>query len=79
MIAVKLSFPKRGVRRRLGYGLHYRSACGRFVVYKSCECLGVELPVRWLAIAVTRAGQRIISRHRKRSAAERACQREANA
>lgn len=75
---MQLQFAKRGYRRREGGGLTYRSKCGRFAIYCSDQCGGVPLyPVRWLAIARGQHGESIISRHRKREAAELACEREA--
>lgn len=72
-----MEFVTRGHRRREGWGLRYASRDGRFAVYKSYQCDGIALPVRWLALQVTRTGEHLISRHRTRRAAERACQRKA--
>jgi hypothetical protein len=67
-----LEFPRRGYRRRKGHGLSYRSRCGRYEVYQSCMASGVAIPEQWLAIEVTT--KLIISRHRLRERAERACE-----
>lgn len=73
---MRLTFAKRGRRRKAGYGLYYRSACGRYDLYRSNQVAGVRLPERWLAIA-REPTPHLISRHRKRGPAMAACDRHA--
>lgn len=68
----------RGRRKRKDVGVTYPSRCGRYEIYKSDQLYGVAItPVRWLAIRLGEHG-RVISRHWKRAAAERACECDAN-
>lgn len=69
-----MTFARRGHRRKPGYGLYYKSDCGRFAVYRSDQAAGVPLPLRWLAVELLPT-PRIISRHRRRTRAETACRR----
>lgn len=58
-----------GYQNKKGFGLYFYAGPG-YWIYKSYQCEGVKLPVRWLAIH----RKSIISRHRKRKDAERACE-----
>lgn len=69
-----LTFPRRGHRRKAGFGLTYKS--GDYSLYYGDQVAGVRwkahnLKPRWLAIY----RNYIISRHRSRKAAELACER----
>lgn len=76
-LAQPLAFNKRGTRWKPDYGIYYRSKCGRFALYASDQVGGIPLaPVRWLAIQLQPVPS-VISRHRKRDAAARACDRAA--
>lgn len=71
-----LKFSTRGQRRTAGFGLYYRSECGKYEIYKSDQCAGLPVrPVRWVAIFVL--GNTIINRHTKRAAAVKTCERHA--
>ena len=72
-----MKFATKGYRKRSkpGYGIHYRSD-GDYKLYNSDQVGGVKLRVvRWLAIWIGPDGERLISRHRVRRAAERSCER----
>lgn len=72
----QLRFVSRGKRRRPDSGLSYRCVNGPYVVYCSDQVAGIKVkPVRWLAIVKTQAAEQIISRHRCRAQAEKACHR----
>jgi len=72
-----LAFSKRGARRTEGYGLYYRSRCKRYALYLSDQVGGIPImPHRWLALRILPT-QTVLSRHRKREAAARSCQRDA--
>lgn len=69
-----IRFTKRARVRQCAAGLSktYRSVCGDFAVIYA-KPLGY--PAVWLAVMLLANGnQQLISRHRKREAAERACQ-----
>ena len=73
-----ISFPKRGHRRKPGYGLTYKA--GDYALYLGDQVAGVRwrdhgLKPRWLAIY----RNYIISKHKSRKAAEQACERHARA
>lgn len=67
----RMKFNTRGHRVKLGCGMYYYSACGKYAVYKSHQYGGVALPVRWLAIYMPT--KKIIGRHLKRLPAEKTC------
>jgi hypothetical protein len=72
-----VTFRARGVRRPADCGLVYLSLCGRFALYKSDQLYGVPIdPVRWLALQ-NFPRRLVISHHRTRGAAAKACQRHA--
>jgi len=72
-----LSFSRRGTRRKPGYGLAYRSRCGRYELYCSDQVDGIAVsPARWLAVYLAPFG-RVLTRHRKREQAEQSCNRHA--
>lgn len=69
-----LEFPARGTRRRPGFGLTYRSKCGRYALYQSDLVDGLPVkPVRWKAMTQTR----VLKQCRTRGGAIAACQRHA--
>jgi hypothetical protein len=71
--SARVEFRTRGVRRKPGYGLSYRSVCERYLLYKSDQVDGVAVrPVRWLAIRLL-PFQQTISHHKTRDAAAKAC------
>ncbi len=74
----QMKFRKRGHRRKAGYGLTYPAIGQPFAVYRGDIVGGVKMPrVRWLAIAITPSGERLVSRHRSRKRAEESCRKAA--
>lgn len=74
---MSLTFPRRGHRKKEGYGLTYRSCeSPDYALYFGDQVAGVrwrdhDVAERWLVIV----RNRVVSRHRKRRAAERELQR----
>jgi hypothetical protein len=73
-MVTKLSFARRAKVRRKDFGVSriYVSACGEFAVIESRPR---GYPLVWLAVqCLANGNQAIISRHRTREGAERACE-----
>ena len=81
-----MDFPSRGYRKKPSSGKSYRSRCRRYELYCSDQPAGIskyyeggtlkKMPVTWLAIYCGK-WQQIISRHRSRKAAIKACEQHA--
>ena len=73
---LELTFAKRGHRRTPAGGLRYKTSDPRLFLYQSDRVAGIAVtPVRWLVLETEPGGgERVISRHRRRSAAETRCQ-----
>lgn len=70
-----MKFNGRGYRRKKGNGLTYKSDHRRYELYFGDRVADVELqPKYWFALKRTIHGQRLLSRHRTRKAAEKACE-----
>lgn len=72
----QLQFVKRAVVERQAHGViimrRWRSTCGRYRVSESTWICG-DVPVVFIAEHIDERGADVLSRHRKRHTAERAC------